>query len=62
MSCDDFVEYMTFECGMQVRVTWGADRVPTVKYLNRLFDRADNLHGEICLYCKESDNVGHDPT
>ena len=56
MTCDDFVEYMRFPCGLEVRITWSTIRPPGVAYLNRVFDRVDNLHGERCIYCKESSN------
>lgn len=61
MSCDDFVEYMTFGCGVEIRLV--LPRTHSFDNLNlaEWFDWAESWHELNCRKCKESSNVQQSP-
>lgn len=62
MSCDDFVEYMTFECGVDVRLVLPRTHTFSNMNLAEWFDQTEDWHNRLCRKCKESKDVRSDTT
>ena len=61
MSCDDFVEYLTFECGVDVRLVLPRTHTFSGKNIADWFELVEDWHNFHCRKCKESKNVRHSP-
>ena len=50
----DFVEYLTFRCGMEVRLVLPPSHTFNNKHLTYWFEMTEDWHDAICRQCKES--------